>query len=193
MPRVARSRGAAGRTAHGAGAAARARRPLASLSLGAPRQPPAASRGATAGKSAAAPGAREASAPRRPAARGAAAAAALPQEKPFPPPLAPPGGCRLHSPSSSSLRPSPRSSHIIAPLSRPRASSAGGSETQPRGDDGGAGRAGCPRGLGVGWRGGGPLGAAGRLATKTRFAKLCNSSILLLTINLRARLQASHA
>ena len=34
---------------------------------------------------------------------------------------------------------------------------------------------------------------SGRLATKTRFAKLCNSSILLLTINLRARLQASHA
>ena len=43
----------------------------------------------------------------------------------------------------------------------------------------------APRGLGVGWRGDGPLGPAGRLATKTRFAKLCNSSILLLTINLR--------
>ena len=37
----------------------------------------------------------------------------------------------------------------------------------------------------MGWRGCGPLGPAGRLATKTRFAKLCNSSILLLTINLR--------
>ena len=78
------------------------------------------------------------------------------------------GGCRLHSPSSSSLRPSPRSSHIIAPLSRPRASSAGGSETQPRGDDGPRVYWVAPRGLGVPRRPGLHSRAARRLATKTR-------------------------
>ena len=102
---------------------ARARRPLASLSPGASRQPRPAARGDHA--RARAPGARPqglGAAPSRRAGRRRGGRFASGEAFPS---LAPPGGCRLHSPSSSSLRPSPRSSHIIAPLSRPRASSAG--------------------------------------------------------------------
>ena len=60
------------------------------------------------------------------------------------------GGCRLHSPSSSSLRPSPRSSHIMAPLSRPRASSAGAAARLSLAEMMGVrGARVAPRGLGV--------------------------------------------
>ena len=140
LPRVALSRGRGPPAARGASEP----RPRA-LSAASRRSRPAVGGDRERARRSRAPD-REASAPRRAGAGAAAPAAGAAlgcQGEGF---QARRGGCRLHSPSSSSLRPSPRSSHIMAAALAGRRRRGAAARLSPRGDDGGLWRAGCPRG-----------------------------------------------